>query len=449
MINISVLKIIVGWVGLSVVRFYPAYEVKGESESFIGTSIRLLFISIFVVSIVALFVVLIIENHIPRNLYKLLCWGIIAFIFDACFETLLNLLRIKRFLNWYSGFFVWNSIASISFGVLLVMFFQFGVEGLILGFILSVTFTLPFIWRIALGKFWLKKGGIGLHSICQMAKYSVPLAMGNLAYWILNLSDRYMLQFYLSSQDVGIYSISYKISEQSIMFIASLFAFAFSPLAIITWEREGKEKSQEFVARGTRYFLLLCIPAVAGISVLQEPIVRLLSTARYYEGARIIPYVAISMFFWGLSQSFGAGLSFYKKTQYSLYSLVIAGITNLFLNYLFISRYGYIAAALTTLVSYFIFLTLIIIFSRCFFAWQFPFKSLVKSICASMAMGTVVYFLSSRLVFLGVLNLILSIGLGGLIYFGLLFLFREVQSKEKQKMKQILAKCVPLLNTSK
>jgi len=115
--------------------------------------------------------------------------------------------------------------------------------------------------------------------------------------------------------------------------------------------------------------------------MLQKPILTVLSTPKYYEGAKILPLVALGTFFLGLNQRFGKGLSLCKKTRFFMYSLIISGSLNLGLNLLFIPKYGYIAAAATTLISYAFLLLLTIVFSRRFFAWKFPFRSLVRAAC--------------------------------------------------------------------
>jgi len=65
-----------------------------------------------------------------------------------------------------------------------------------------------------------------------MAKYSFPLVLGNLAAWVLSLSDRYILEFFRGSQEVGIYSASYAISEKSIFLLVSLFMLASGPISM-------------------------------------------------------------------------------------------------------------------------------------------------------------------------------------------------------------------------
>jgi len=439
-VTISILSTIVGWVSMGVVRFYPAYEKKEEDKQFINISIRLFLHSILILSILFLISNVIFNYFIPHKIYKLLNIGIVVFLTLACFEFLLSFLRIKRLVNWYSGFFVWKSITSLLFGVLLVIFFHMGVEGLLWGIILSIFFSLPFLWKKAVGKIEFIRKKLNIKASKEIAKYSFPLVIGNLGAWILALSDRYILQIFRNAQEVGIYSISYQISDRSILLFTSLFAFAFNPLSVIIWEKEGEIQSQKFVSMGTRYFIILCVPAIVGISVLRESILKVLSTPDYYEGAKIIPFVVLGVFFLGLNQRFGSGLSFYKKTQFFMYSLVISCLVNIGLNLLFIPKYGYIAAAVTTLVSYGILLFLTAIFSRLFFSWRFPLKSLMNSICASIVMGMIVFFVYKRLNLSSIMNLIICTCLGVIIYFAMLYLLKEIREYEKRVTKRILKK---------
>ncbi|GAG20573.1 unnamed protein product, partial [marine sediment metagenome] len=255
----------------------------------------------------------------------------------------------------------------------------------------------PFLWRISLGKAPLNAKSISTPLLSEMARYGFPLVIGNLAAWILSLSDRYVLEFFRGSQEVGIYSASYSISEPSIMLLATLFALTSGSIVYNIWEKEGEKKSQEFVSKLTKYYLLVCIPAVVGLSALAKPLINTLTGQEYHGGYKIIPLVALGAFFLGLQQRFYAGVNFYKKTHFIMFSIVASGFLNLGLNFLLIPKYGYIAAAFTTLISYAFLLFLVIIVSRRFFIWQFPVKSLAKATCASSVMGVVVYYIGNSL----------------------------------------------------
>mgnify|MGYP001033400402 CR=1 FL=1 len=146
---------------------------------------------------------------------------------------------------------------------------------------------------------------------------------------------------------------------------------------------------------------------------------------QYFEGYKIVPFVTLGVLFLGLQARFQASFIFYKKTGYITFSIVAAGLLNLLLNILFIPSYGYFAAAVTTLISYAFLLFLMIILSRRFFVWKFPFRSLIKVIGASGVMGIFVYYVGNNLTSSVAINLILAIFIGLLVYFLMLFLLRE------------------------
>lgn len=206
------------------------------------------------------------------------------------------------------------------------------------------------------------------------------------------------------------------------------------------WEKEGKKKSQEFVSRVTRYYLIICLPAIVGLSVLAKPFIRILTSQEYYEGYRIIPLIALGAFFLGFQHRFQAGPLFYKRTDFIMFSIIVSGLVNLGLNFLLIPQYGYMAAAFTTLISYAFLLCLMIIVSRRFLVWKFPFKSLAKAICASSVMGIVVYHIGNSLTSSTSLNLILGIFVGVVAYSLMLFLLQEFKPSEIQALLDLKAK---------
>ena len=430
MATVGVFSTIVGWLSMSIIRFYSAYERDGKLNEFHGNIIKLTIISITAVSLTALGILVILKSHISTNLYLLMWIGIPVFILSSSFQVLLHFLRAKRQINWYSSFRIWNSIAAISFGVLLVMAFHFDIKGLLLGSVLSLAIAFPFLWKKVVRGVSPSPKGLSFPLTFEMAKYSFPLFAGNLAAWILSLSDRYVLEFFRGSQEVGIYSASYSISEKSIMLLGALFMLASGPISINIWEKEGKERSQEFISKVTRYYLIICFPIVVGLSVLSKPLMRILTGASYYQGYKIIPLVSLGAFFLGLQHRFQAGPVFYKKTNFIMYAIVASGLLNLGLNLLLIPNYGYIAAAITTLISYAFLLFLMVVISRRFFIWEFPFKSLERVVCASAIMGAIVYFVGNNSTLSTSINLISGICIGVVVYFGILFLLREPQMEE-------------------
>lgn len=440
MATVMVLSTLMGWLGMSVIRFYPAYDKDKKLNIFFGNIISLIFISILAIILISLILLFSIKSHISSKLYFLMYVGIGAFTVSAIFNVFQCFLRSKRRVNLYSGFAVWKSMASLGIALFLIYFLNKDIESLFWGVILSTVIILPLLCKKAVEGTSAFHFKIDSFLTKKIAKYSFPLVLGNLAAWILSLSDRYILGIFKGSQEVGIYSASYNISNHSVMLFVTLFYLASGPISMHIWEKKGESESKEFINKVTRYYLLFCIPLIIGLSILSRSIIDIMTGKQYFEGYKIIPFVTLGILFLGLQQRFQAGFLFYKKTSFITFAIVSSGLLNLFLNFLFVPRYGYFAAAITTLVSYVFLLFLMILLSRRFFVWQFPFKSLAKAACASAIMGISVYFVRIRLISSTLINLVFSVFLGGLIYFILLFLFREFQSAEKEAMKQILVK---------
>lgn len=444
MATVSVLSTIVGWLSMSIIRFYPAYERDGRLKELYSTVMKWLLISVFTMAAVVAGTLFFVKNALEDQLYRLMLTGTLVFVLTASFQVLQHFLRAKRKAGLYSGFFVWKSVAGLGIGIALVFVFGFGIEGLLWGSILSVAFAFPFLWKIAIERL-ARKGGTSAILTKEMAKYSFPLVVGNLAAWILSLADRYIIEFFRGAHEVGIYSASYSVSEKSILLIVSLFLLSSGPISMIVWEKEGEQKSQDFVSSVTRYYLLLCIPAVVGISILSRPIIDVFTGAAYRSGFRIMPFVALGGLFLGLQQRFQAGFVFYKKTRFIMTAIVAAGLVNVGLNLLFVPRYGYMAAAVTTLIGYGLLLAIMVISSRRYFTWDFPFRSLARAVLASAIMGAVVYPVGNNLTSSTLTNLILGISVGVIVYTLILFLLKEPQKKEILTLRRLYGRILGMM----
>lgn len=432
MATVLVLTTLLGWLPASIIRLYPAYERDKKLDIFYGNIFSLSIISIIAVSLASLVLLVFAGTYLSSQFYLLMCVGIGVFVAAGLFEVLQNFLRAERKVNWYSGFAVWRSIGALGIALLMIFLLKRGVESLLWGIIVCIVIVLPILWKKAVENASSLHFKIDSGLTKEMARYSFPLVAGNIAFWILTLSDRYILEFFRGSQEVGIYSAGYNISARSLMLLVALFMLASRPISMSIWEKKGETRSKQFVSNVTRYYLIACVPAVIGLSVLSKPIMKILTGAQYFEGYKIIPFVAAGALFFGLQQVFHAGFLFHKRTSYITFGIAAAGALNLLLNVLFIPKYGYFAAAVSSLFSHTLLLVLMVTLSRRLFIWTFPFVSLAKVSCASAAMGIIVYYVGNSLTSSVLINLITSVCIGVAVYFLMLLLMREFSQEEIQ-----------------
>ena len=78
----------------------------------------------------------------------------------------------------------------------------------------------------------------------------------------------------------------------------------------------------------------------------------------------MIPVVTLGVYFTFIYDLFATVEFYYGATQYVMFASIIGAVLNVVLNALFIPRFGFIAAAYTTLVCYIVFMAMHYLFSK-------------------------------------------------------------------------------------
>ena len=178
---------------------------------------------------------------------------------------------------------------------------------------------------------------------------SVPLVFHTLAKNILDVSDRLMIDAMCGKSYAGIYGTVYGISTAYIIIWTAINS-SMIPMLFEDLKNRRYSNIDNRIWKALRLISMIAIISTA----LAPELLQLLTTAEYIEGVYIIPAVSAGIYFTVLYNVFSNFLMYAKKTFIIMFSTAIAAIVNLALNYLMIPRVGYIAAAYTTLFSYFV-----------------------------------------------------------------------------------------------
>ena len=433
--SVIILTIITtAWFSSSFARYFPQYEANRQRDLFVVTIIKLLIVSVGSIFLLSSVVLLFIPLSMSSTVYSLAWVGLIFFLVNSCFDVFIKILRAERRALRYTLFQVWNSVMGLVIGLVLVIFFNLGIKGLLWGAIIGSAISLPLLWKIAVGSPSFK--GIRIFSSVtgEIAKFGTPATGIYLLTWILNFSDRYIIGLFRGSLEVGIYSVSYAISAKGMSFIVSLFLLAGHPIVYRIFENKGLDETKKFMPKLARFYLIIGVPAVIGLSTLAQSINAVLVAPEYHSGYVVIPWVVAGVFFMGISNIFSLNLGIYKKMNLLLACYLAGGILNLGLNLVFVPIFGYIAAAITTFISYIATALLTCLFAMRYFAWHFPIKSSIRIISSSLIMGILVHLLNSRP---SLWLLILCIFTGILTYTIFLLLFKEINNKEIKALLRI------------
>ncbi|MGL5434752.1 MAG: oligosaccharide flippase family protein [Lachnospiraceae bacterium] len=176
---------------------------------------------------------------------------------------------------------------------------------------------------------------------------SAPLVLHGIALNILSQSDRTMITWLTDASQTGIYSLIYNFSMVATVITTSMEG------VWVPWFTENLISTKiESINTLAKDFINLMTYAMVGVMLLGPEVVKILATEKYWEGIVIIPPVILANYIIFAYTLYVNIEHFHKKTLYITGNTLIAAGINLILNYLLIPRYGYVAAAYTTLVSY-------------------------------------------------------------------------------------------------
>jgi O-antigen/teichoic acid export membrane protein len=252
---------------------------------------------------------------------------------------------------------------------------NFSIAQTIVGFLISVSFV---YWMFEnklskryLGRLWADValfvvfGGLKIYQISKYVKlridrkhikyitnYSIPIIPYLLSGQILSLADRLFIEKYHGMTQSGLYSFAYNISMLQIPISNALYN-AFVP---DYFKYYNEERYQEHDVAVTQLYKIISLSAVFLILFGYE-IGKILGSQSYSASLFIIPIVIIGHWLNAIFPIYSRNFQFKKRTFVAAWVTLSAAIVNIILNILFIPKYGNIAAAYNTTIS-FLFLSL-------------------------------------------------------------------------------------------
>ncbi|MGH4049873.1 MAG: lipopolysaccharide biosynthesis protein [Clostridium sp.] len=180
--------------------------------------------------------------------------------------------------------------------------------------------------------------------------FNIPLIPHYLASIVLAQSDRIIISKMVGNAEAGLYGVAY--SSASVISIVWTSINA----SWIPWTfKKMRDNQYGDIRKIANYIVILCqIACVIFISLAPE-IIRILAAPSYYKAVWVVPPVVLGVYFTFLYTLFANIEFYYKKTKFIMVASIIGAIVNVVLNILLIPRFGYIAAAYTTLVAYMVF----------------------------------------------------------------------------------------------
>lgn len=235
-----------------------------------------------------------------------------------------------------------------SLNVYFLVFRSMGIRGYLLAYIISeITVDICLFFAAGIGPD-LKRARFDRELFRGMILFSAPLILNNVSWWVIQSSNKVMVEAMISAAALGIYTAAAKIPAL-INVLVTVFQQAWGISAVREFETTN---DREYYSTVLRYLFLL----ISGACIFFVAIMKVFMThyvgQDFFEAWHYVPLLLVSAVFSGVAGYFGSMYSALKKSLNNMISTAVAAVVNIVVNCIFIRSVGIWGAVIGTVVAY-------------------------------------------------------------------------------------------------
>lgn len=324
---------------------------------------------IFIIAVPILYCVKDFRNYV---------WLIVIYTMSSCYHSLCaQFIRARGNTALFAIQGIINTTLVITFNILFLAVFRIGIVGYVLSVVLAdfLCTVFLFVKEELWTQFTLTPNK---KAYKKMLRYSIPMIPATIFWWITSVSDRYMVNAFISSEANGIYGVSYKIP--TILTIVSTVFMQAWQFSAVTESHGDKKEHIRFFSGVWRSFQAIMFLAGSFIIAFSKPAIKILSAKQYYSAWEYVPLLSASMVFTAFVSFLGTVYVVKKQSGISFLTAMAGAVVNIAFNFILIpSKLGVQGAAIATFISYFVVFLIRAINTRKYI----PFKLYRKHVTAN------------------------------------------------------------------
>ena len=279
-----------------------------------------------------------------ENAYFLLLYVVLQ-VYNALF------LQFVRGLGYSIKYTIASFIsasATTVLNVIALVFLRMGLQGLFVSTLTAQLLTL--IYLVVSSRSWeyfsLKNARIGTFK--KVGTYSIPLIPNNLAWWVVNASDRTIISHVLGTAANGIYSVANKFPNVFINFY-NILNLSWTETVSLHYNDEDRD---EFLTDTMTSLVKLFVAACLGIVACMPFVFPIMVNSKYNAAYNQILILMYAMLFRVLVGLYSCVYVAQKNAKKIAYTSISAAIINITVDLILINKIQVFAASLSTLVAF-------------------------------------------------------------------------------------------------
>ena len=267
--------------------------------------------------------------------------GAFCEVFDAY-------LRVRK----WSGVYILLSLARLLVNVALNVYFlvqlRWGIAGLLMGNLLATAFNSVVMFAI----FVWQEGweGFDRDIAKRLLAFGSPMIVTAVLSMVLHEADRYFLRVFGNLDDVGVYSLAYKIGGA----VNMLCLLPFSAIwGVVVYEIARLPDAKKQYAAIFEHFVAGLSLVMFGASLFVKPVLEVLATSDYSAAADLVPVICLAYLGFSLHEHFRVPVMLSQTTTGLIPVHVFAAVLNLACNAALIPFWHATGAAWASVLTYF------------------------------------------------------------------------------------------------
>ena len=270
-------------------------------------------------------------------------------LFDSFSTIPLSFLRAERRARDYVFISLTRAITGTVLILGLVVTLNFGVIGVAIGSAVAAALS-AMVGVGALARAGALRLTLDIPLTRAMLGFALPLVPASLAGWVLNLSDRPLLQVMTgSTATVGVYTLGYTAGLVTNALVVQPFSLAWGAAH---WEISRNADAPRTFARVMTWYLALASAVALALSAIGTDALRFLVGPEFEDSRYIIPFSAFAYVLYGAYSIAASGLGIVGRSGLVAVTMGVAAAACVLMNLALIPLLGMFGAAISTLGGY-------------------------------------------------------------------------------------------------
>jgi len=263
----------------------------------------------------------------------------------------------------------------------------------------------------------------------KMLLLGLPLIPANISVFIFTGIDRYFLNYYSTTTEVGLYNLANNFGNIINVLLATPISLIWPVMFLSV---KDQDDADQFYSRAFTYSLFISMFLFLFFSLLSKEALRIFSNQDFWAAYRVIPILVLTFAIWSLRKIINVAVVLKRKTTATAIIEFFGAAINIGLNFLLIPKYGMMGAGYATFITFFIVVMTTMIYNQKLMKLNYEWFRIVKLLIVTLTIFLLGYFIViDSLVFSIIYKLSLII-----LYPFLLFIARFYASGEIQRFKR-------------